>query len=283
MEPTQPAPLVVSGNAHQLSITRAPTEHVLTQTATPNKHPFIHPLSAPDGWGVLTEDAPAHHPWQRGLYTGLKRVNGVGFWEEGVRGKATDGTFHPRLEAPTITGASASWQVETAWRAPGGQHLLTEEQVWRLTDQGESYILDLNWALQAAVDLDIEKAAYGGPFLRMPYRPATGGDVLTSEGGEGLTADAAPARWLGLWMPLEGRTTPAGVVWMDHPGNPAHPVPWRVDGELGVSPSRCIAEGWRVRQGVVDRYLYRLLAFAGAPDVAGIERAWEDFAETAGP
>ncbi|CAA9562460.1 MAG: Methane oxygenase PmoA [uncultured Truepera sp.] len=211
MDSTQPAPLVVSGDTHQLSIARATTEHLSTQTATPNKRPFVHPLSGPDGQGMLTEDVPAHHPWQHGLYTGLKRVNGVGFWEEGVRGGATDGTFHPRLEAPTVTGASASWRVETAWRALGGQHLLTEAQVWRLTDQGEHYLLGLNWSLQAAVDLDIE-AGYGGP----PYRPATGGDVLTSE-GSGKVDSRARAR------PLDAARRADDASWRRLDGSPRQP------------------------------------------------------------
>jgi hypothetical protein len=49
---------------------------VLTQHARPDHRPYIHPLVAPDGRGVLTEDRPAHHPHQTGLYWGFARLNG---------------------------------------------------------------------------------------------------------------------------------------------------------------------------------------------------------------
>lgn len=66
---------------HQLAIARSPlTTPLLVQQARPHHRPYIHPILAPDGCGVLTEDAPPHHPWQHGLYVGLNDVNGVGFW-----------------------------------------------------------------------------------------------------------------------------------------------------------------------------------------------------------
>ena len=34
---------------------------ILTQHARPNHRPYIHPIIAPDGKGVLTEYSPSHH------------------------------------------------------------------------------------------------------------------------------------------------------------------------------------------------------------------------------
>src|SRR5262249_17301153 len=53
---------------------------MLTQNALPDKRPYIHPIVAPDGKGVLTEYRPAHHPHQTGIYWGLKMVNGRDFF-----------------------------------------------------------------------------------------------------------------------------------------------------------------------------------------------------------
>src|SRR4029079_5047157 len=49
---------------------------LVTQNARSDERPYLHPVVAPDGRGVLTEDKPAHHPHQTGLYWGFTRVNG---------------------------------------------------------------------------------------------------------------------------------------------------------------------------------------------------------------
>ncbi len=258
---------------------RGSGQHLLTQNARANARPFIHPITAPDGRGVLTEDAPAHHPWQHGLYVGLKRVSGVGFWEEGLRGKATDGSFHPRaLELGLEEGCQVAWRVTSDWRGPEGTAMLRETQAWNLRDETGHYLLDLVWTLEAQTDLEVEEAAYGGLFLRMPFDAGRGGRVVSSEDKDNLEADAERARWLSVSMGVPGRPDPVTVTLMDAPSNPDHPSPWRVDGELGVSPSRCIAGPWRVGEGEAARHAYRLLIAPGAPDTALIEETFSAFA-----
>ncbi|MCH2367825.1 MAG: PmoA family protein, partial [Planctomycetes bacterium] len=44
---------------------------VLTQVARPDFRPYLHPIVAPDGRGVLTEYSPGHHKHQSGLYWGF--------------------------------------------------------------------------------------------------------------------------------------------------------------------------------------------------------------------
>ena len=51
-------------------------EPILTQNARPDFRPYLHPIVAPDGKGVLTEFSPAHHKHQTGLYWGFTKVNG---------------------------------------------------------------------------------------------------------------------------------------------------------------------------------------------------------------
>ena len=113
---------------------------LITQHARPNKRPYIHPIVAPDGFGVLTENAPPHHPWQHGLYVGLNAVNGIGFWAEGD----ADGTFHPSpLKTPNRNQNHVSWEVTSAWKTPDSTHLLTESQHWFFHDGGAHYELDM--------------------------------------------------------------------------------------------------------------------------------------------
>ena len=60
-----------------LAVYRAGSQQlVLQQPAKPGVRPYLHPIMAPDGRGVLTESSPSHHPHQTGLYWGFTRVNG---------------------------------------------------------------------------------------------------------------------------------------------------------------------------------------------------------------
>lgn len=200
---------------------------IIVQHAESNKRPYIHPIAAPDGKGILTEDAPTHHPWQHGLYIGLNAVNGIGFWSEGLGGnKDQDGSFHPLpIEHFRAAGNVASWTVHTEWRDPSGLPMLQEEQTWSFSDRGDYYELDLNWRLAAEIDLTFGQYPYGGLFLRMPFRKETGGDVYSSEGRRNTDTEGRRARWVAVSMPIEGRVGPAGIAILDHAENMEHPVP----------------------------------------------------------
>jgi len=258
-------------------------EPSLVQSAAPDQRPFIHPIVAPDGRGILTEDAPAHHPWQHGLFVGMNDVNGAGFWLEGLREaqRAADGTFHPRpLASPKADGAGARWSVETEWRAPGGAPLLDETQAWRLVDERATLALDMEWTLRARTDLRFGEYAYGGLFLRMPYRREWGGEALNSESQDATGAEGQRARWVAVSMPVEGRPDAAGLAILDHPSNPDHPVPWRVDSQLGICPSRSIAGAWQLAAGEATSSRYRVLAFTGPIQEPWVESQWQAFAAT---
>lgn len=253
---------------------------LLVQRAMPDARPSIHPIRSPDGDGTLTEDAPPHHPWQHGLYTGLNGVNGFGFWTEGLRGSPSDGSFHPRpLGPPDLRGNSCSWRVETIWRAPDGGDLLMETQAWTFHDRATSYELDLRWTLQALVDLTFERSSYGGLFVRMPF--VDRGTVLSSSGASTIAAcEGQRAAWVAIAMPIPDRRSAdpwAGLAIMDHPSNPEHPSPWRVDGQFGIAPSRCIAGPWQLNSGVAVTARHRVYIHPGATDPAAVAASWHRF------
>ena len=261
-------------NRDELRIARRDGTHLLTQRAHSNRRPSIHPIMAPDGIGILTQDSPGHHPWQHGLYTGFNRVNEVGFWKE----QPEDGSFHPQIvNDPTTAGHAVRWEVQAQWRMPDGSAALDETQHWRLHDFGETFELDLLWELQARMEVTIGEYMAGGFFLRMPFTAERDGLAVNSRGQRNQEAERERARWVAVTMPISVRTDWAGMVMMDHPGNPEHPVTWRVDNELGISPSRCIAGSWSIPAGDVDRYAYRVAVFTGALDQEWIEARWDDF------
>jgi len=51
-------------------------EPILVQRIRADFRPYIHPILAPDGKGILTEYSPGRHKHQNGLYCGITRLNG---------------------------------------------------------------------------------------------------------------------------------------------------------------------------------------------------------------
>ena len=255
---------------------------ILVQNAEQDKRPYIHPIISPGGSGAVTENAPSHHLWQHGLYIGLNDVNGVGFWMEGLREEAaaSDGTFHPRiLGAPNADGNRASWSIGTEYRDPEGQPMLEETQDWTLTDLGERYELDLVWTLRANTPLTFGQYDYGGLFLRMPFRKESGGTAVNSEGQAGADTEGQRARWVASQMPIAGSPSDVLVAVMDHPANLEYPVPWRVDHELGIGPSACIAGAWQLDTGEERQFRHRVAIFAAPVEATAIEEVWKSFSQ----
>ncbi len=254
---------------------------MLTQHARRNRRPFIHPILAPDGVGEVTEDgAGSHHDWQHGLFIGLNDVNGVGFWTEK---DGIDGTFHPEaIQAYVASESSVVWTVRSEWRSPQDKPMVMETQEWILEDRGTEIVLDLNWTLQGLTDLVFGQYAYGGLYLRSPFRPDSGALVVNSEGDLNLDVDGKRARWAAVEQPIPGRERLpepiCTVAILDHPDNPEHPSPWRTDHHVGLSPSRCIAGPWKLGKGESTLSRYRLLIYCGKADRERIEAAWRLFA-----
>ncbi len=263
---------------------------LLVQNAEPNKRPFLHPLRCPVTGSILTEDAPPHHPWQHGLYFGLNDVNGVGFWTEHLSEKrmATDGYFDPApLAVPKVEDRRASWQVETTYRCPKQEAMMIETQEWclQIQDHDRLYVLDLEWSLKAQQDLTFGQYAYGGLFLRMPYRKETGGTARNSEGLKNPECEGQRARWVAVSMLLVNQDDQTNsqengsMAILDHPENPEHPVPWRVDGQLGIGPGRCIAGAWNLPKNESTTSRYRMLMYPGAIDSDLINAQWDAFSK----
>jgi hypothetical protein len=229
----------------------------------------------------VTEDgAGGHHDWQHGLFIGLNDVNGVGFWmeEDGV-----DGTFHPQpLAKPVLAGNTINWLVSSEWRSPDGVPMVDETQTWLFRDERTEVILDLSWTLRGLIDLVFGQYAYGGLYLRSPFRPDSGALVLNSEGGRNLEMDGQRARWAAVEQPIPGREHCREPICMvailDHPSNPEHPVPWRTDRHAGLAPSRCIAGTWHLGQDESTLSRYRLLISSGNLNQDRIEVEWHAFA-----
>jgi len=279
--PDSRVPLTIESDAAHVRVLRTgATAPVAVQNFEADTRAFLHPIAVPGTDVPITEDAPSHHPWQHGLYVGINDINGAGFWHEGLHPDITgDGTFHPQLVGtPEVVDDAARWTVRSEYRDEAGATLLHETQAWSMVDLGRDAVLDLTLTFHAERDLTFGRYDYGGLFIRMPYRAEAGGRAFTSEGLEGGEADGQRARWAAAEMPIPGLAGEATLAILDHPRNREHPAPWRVDHELGIAPSICVAGPWNLAAGADETFRLRVLIFDRAVEASVIDAAWTRFA-----
>ena len=261
-------------NNGTLSVFRKSNQQlVLTQNAAAGVRPYIHPIVAPDGNGTLTEFSPAHHKHQTGLYWGLKQVNGRDYfmnWKDD----------YWRFISATVVqaeGIEIKWQTVYDLLGENGQSILTETQHWTLKERNGKYILDLEWNGEAKTDITFGKFYVGGLFLRMPWRPGIAGEVINAAGQSNSRAEGQRAIWNDTGVDIAGRNDPGHIAILDHPDNSDFPIPWRVDNELGVGPSRQILGDWKLNKGQTERIRYRLVVYTGAFNREAVNDWWKSY------
>ncbi|MEE8116232.1 MAG: DUF6807 family protein, partial [Gemmatimonadales bacterium] len=225
------------------------TTPIVTQHARADFRPYLHPIVAPDGKGVLTEYSPGHHKHQTGLYWGFTRVNGRDYFHH------PEGDYWRRVSASVLVGEGEGEHAQVRWRTvydllgANGEPVLTETQTWTMHERDGEYALDLEWVGEAKTDITIGKYDYGGLFLRMPWREGIAGEVVNGARQRGARAEGKRAPRVDVGMQVEGRDDLAHIAIFDHPQNPGFPQPWRVDGQLGVGPVRARLGDWRIAKG----------------------------------
>jgi hypothetical protein len=235
--------------------------------------PYVHPIVAPDGKGVLTEFSPEHHKHQTGLYVGFTRINGRDYFHN----RGGDYWKRTQLPAAKAEGNQASWSASYDLLGKDKAPAVAVTEKYTLTDLGSAYVIDLDWSGKALVDIVWEKYDYGGLFLRMPWKQKTGGEAINSDGKKNGACEGQRARWVNVGMPIDGRDDWGNVAILDHKDNPDHPVLWRVDGQLGVGPARSRAGEWKLPKGDTVRFRYRFLVQTGKVDPDKIEAAWKEW------
>ena len=190
---------------------------VLTQNVKTDIRPYIHPIIAPDGKGILTEFSPDHHKHQTGLYWGLKKVNGRDYFMN------WKGDYWRRVSARAVRehGSMVQWQLVYDLLDESGNAILTETQSWSLQENQGKFLLDLEWSGQAKTDVKMEKFYVGGLFLRMPWHKGIDGEVINSDGKRNSEAEGQRAIWNDIGIQIDGREDKAHIAILDHPDNPA--------------------------------------------------------------
>ena len=256
---------------------------------------FIHPLWSPDGQ-VLTQIHPRDHlhhmglwhPWTRSKFEG-RRVN---FWDlRGERGTVRFAKFISTASG-SVFGAFTALQEHVVLKARGGTKVALNDtfsvtawnlkQWWALGGVPDGFLLDFVSTQRCATDspLELQKHRYGGfGFRGNPQWNYKNSNYLTSEGKKRRDGHATRARW----CIVHGRAKegPAGVIFMSHPANHAHPEPiriWNKRPEMFFNFCPIQKAPWTLKPGSDYVFRYRAYAFKGTVTAEDAERLWQDFA-----
>ncbi|CAN5373343.1 hypothetical protein BH23BAC1_BH23BAC1_12420 [soil metagenome] len=248
-------------------------EPVLIQNVKEDFRPFIHPIKAPDGKGVLTEYSPGHHKHQTGLYWGFTRVNERDYFHN------PQGDFWRKVSAKLIEreGIEVKWQTVYDLLDEKGAPVLTETQNWSMREEDGKFLLDLEWNGTAQTDVTIGKYDYGGLFLRMPWREGIKGEVVNAARQRNEKAEGQRAMWVDVGMQVEGRDNLAHIAIFDHPDNKGFPQYWRVDGQLGVGPATARMSDWQIKKGETETIRHQLVVYTGELKDVEMTHTWEEF------
>jgi putative membrane-bound dehydrogenase-like protein len=250
---------------------------LVTQNARADTRPYLHPIAAPDGRGVLSEYSPEHHRHQTGLYWGFTRVNGRDYFHN------PQGNYWRRGSAAVTQGDAAQGRDEVRWQTvydlldEAGATILTETQRWSMRERNGAFVLDLEWRGDARTDLTIGKYDYGGLFLRMPWREGIAGEVVNAARQRNERAEGQRAMWIDVGMRVEGRDDLAHIAIFDHPANTGYPQRWRVDGQLGVGSARSRDADWTIARGRAEVVRHQFVVYTGTLNDVEMTNAWAEF------
>jgi len=255
-----------------------PDKPLLVQEVIADFRPYIHPIVAPDGKGILTEKSPNHHKHQTGIYWGFTSVNQRDFFHN-------PGADYWRKVAVNILeeeGENVSWQTVYEMLDSLGKPLMTETQTWTLKTQGEHYMLDLEWRGQAQQDITIGKYDYGGLFVRMPWKEGMSAEITNTARQINEMAEGKPSMWINVGMQVKGREDMANIALFDHPDNKGYPQKWRVDNQFGIGPSYTRDEDWKIDSGAYELIKHRLFFYTEEFNDVAITEAWAEYTDRKG-
>ena len=252
---------------------RGSAEPILVQNAKAGVRPYLHPIAAPDGKGVLTEYRPPHHTHQTGLYWGFTRMNGRDYFHNPQED-------HWRRVSAAVTqaeGDEVRWHTVYDLLDASGNATLTETQRWSMRERDGTFVLTLEWRGEARTDVTIGQYDYGGLFLRMPWKEGIAGEVVNAARQRNERAEGQRAMWIDVGMRVEGRSDLAHVAMFDYPDNAGYPQAWRVDGQLGVGAARSRSGDWTIKQGNTEVIRHQFIVYTGTLNDVALTSAWSEF------
>lgn len=249
---------------------------------------YIHPVYTPSG-RIITGDYPPDHIHHHGVWFAWTKTEFEGrhpdFWNMG------DGTGRVEFVALDETWSGA---VQSGFRArhryvdlsaPTPKTVLNEVwevMVYRGGQGAKAYsMFDLVSTQECATSspLVLPEYRYGGVAFRGPshWLGKDNATFLTSEGKGRDDGNATNARWCHIGGQVDGQLV--GIAVLCHPGNFRAPQPLRIhpnEPYFNFAPS--VAGQWEIAPGKPYISKYRYVVYDGPPDVAELNRLWNDYA-----
>ena len=282
---------VARGGSPVLVYRHAPVPPPEGKSANYTRSGFIHPLYSPGG-EVLSAMHPGDHVHHFGLWNPWRKTTFEGretnFWEIG-NGRATVRfvRFESITSGPVFGGFRAVHEHVDA-KAPGGEKAALREiwdvRVWNVGKSASLVDFVTSQSCASESPLTIEAYRYGGFGFRGRLGwHAENSDCLTSEGKTRANGNASQARWCHVYgdTPKGG----AGVLFMSHPENRAHPEPMRLwpptanKGRDNIFFNFCPTQKvpWTLEPGNTYVLRYRMSIYDGKPSTDGAEALWRAF------
>jgi putative heme-binding domain-containing protein len=246
---------------------------LVTYVTETNSRPYLHPVRDPSGRVVLTEDRPADHPWQHGIFTGFHRVNGFNYWKE------DEGTQRfVRLLDLEESPNRITWRALVELVAPDGNVVLEEEDTITIhaPESPDTYALEFELLLRAGdQDVTFGRFFVGGLSVRMPWDKANPRQThLNSNGLRGRECEEQRAAWCNVERPFGNDIF--GIAVFDHPANPNHPSGWRADEQGLINPNVSALGDWKLPAKQKQSFRYRLVVYRGSATHGRLAKMFDD-------
>lgn len=263
--------------------------------------PYFHPVGLTDGT-TLTWLDPPDHPWHHALWFAWKDLDGLTYWEIGIKNETPTGRIDiVDVKAAANPDYSARMELVLSYHPPNKPAVLTEKRVHHVgpPDSAGGYSIDWESTFTAGdKDVLMKGGTHGGGYAGLSVRIAKdSGDwlLLDSEGRQDVasTAGTAPnthgqhARWMDFSI-VDARTgRPAGVAILDHPGNLRFPSQWhcilQTTHQFGYfSPAPLWSEPYTLPAGKTLTLRYRILIHPDRGEKDKLEQQWKAFADMKG-
>jgi hypothetical protein len=257
------------------------------------KYPFFYPVAGPVSGLSLTAESARPWPHHRSLFFGADGVNGGNYWQDTLaRGQIiSDGPSFAVDEKGKYKVNDTRIEIadKCTWKQPDKPAILEDERLFvvRLIDD-KRYAIDATITLKALADKVVFNKTNHGLFgIRCSYDISAtgGGNLISSNGDKGETATIGkPANWMAFFGKRRGTEIVEGIA-VFCPSKAPHPkfekCKWftRNYGNCSPFPMNFFGNGENLTL-VKDEELrlrYSVIAFAGTPEEAGLNKLWEEF------
>jgi hypothetical protein len=262
-------------------MTQKPTETKLTA----NSVCCLYPLNTPSDERVV-DFAPSDHPHHRGVFLAWHSISAkkarkkADFWGWGewapTEGRRIKNSSVKLLQADS---ECAMLEVCNDWLV--GNVKMIDEITFIVAHQEESaYVVDLNFHLTPAMDITLDKTAFGGLCVKArkdgdgSYYDPNGLVQLPNPHHLKPESDWPAADWYDYTMKLNSVKT-VGIAVLDHPANP--PTTWHNLAPIAMINPCIVAPGAvNINKGQTLQLRYRLVVHDGPTPVKLLKRLTDE-------